>query len=818
MIGFYLDSQLRNAVTVNTPKRFLCALVGGTQTGSLYLGDPYTATVRTAAASGAATIVTNQTFEFPEAGSAIVTQGGHDTMTITYTGLTSQSLTGVTGLTAPLAVDDVIRPNIAWRSRGNIVFFGAGNDLTNGLLVSFGTPVLSSNPSWQTSFGVMGAAFIVPQAAISSGVAHALRMDVQLTIPAGDLAELTDWQIHTSNFFAYQAGDSSAIPSTAAGILPSASAYLLRQDQMLKQSARLLSANRRVSRTIPGFIVGEYRWRDETEINAGTIVPTRWDTDVNAVGFDKFIDGIGDNDDLKPLGLTEIEESVFLNIEDGTYFDGPVRYFLPGSSMLEFLSGYATQHTLQQTPAWPAPVFVGTWQRDSNGFYSIATNYRYQAGSQFDANGLQFQLNRRTRTITLSQPQAQLPVLLGVLSGSGTDYFSLPIYPVFSIQNVYVDHGPSIAHGGCTDFTYNFDEGTMVVRSAPGVTGEPVYAICDPAVAVLYETINQTRQLPPDLNPAFSGLAEGFVYLQHRRLAPISVALSCDKPLIDIPATYSSVIDMVAYGPVYFNGDYALLSATAYGPLNGETVPNVRMKVVVDPETWSGSINYQDPNTEDVVVTTGADGAVSMVFTPSPDWGMYIPPIAASSGLAGLRLTTIANDTIVLPEGIPISQVFDGTDWLSTVYLDFNNNALFGKVGADTAAGEIAWTTSGTPGHPDYKTNGLRTSWGLNPIQALDQHGNNYTSSSFDGVVVALVFAQPLPTISTIGSYFLTFLQRVTLQLQVLDSNVESNTILLQMATPPAIQDNPWLILNSATNGQLNVYRLGYQPGNTPIF
>jgi hypothetical protein len=81
-----------------------------------------------------------------------------------------------------------------------------------------------------------------------------------------------------------------------------------------------------------------------------------------------------------------------------------------------------------------------------------------------------------------------------------------------------------------------------------------------------------------------------------------------------------------------------------------------------------------------------------------------------------------------------------------------------------------------------------------------------------------LVFAQPLPTISTIGSYFLTFLQRVTLQLQVLDSNVESNTILLQMATPPAIQDNPWLILNSATNGQLNVYRLGYQPGNTPIF
>jgi hypothetical protein len=84
------------------------------------------------------------------------------------------------------------------------------------------------------------------------------------------------------------------------------------------------------------------------------------------------------------------------------------------------------------------------------------------------------------------------------------------------------------------------------------------------------------------LNPAFSGITSGFVYLQHRQLAPVSISLACDKPLIAIPATLESIIDLVAYGPVYFNGDYSLLSATAHGPLNGEVVPNVTMKVVVD--------------------------------------------------------------------------------------------------------------------------------------------------------------------------------------------------------------------------------------------
>jgi len=95
------------------------------------------------------------------------------------------------------------------------------------------------------------------------------------------------------------------------------------------------------------------------------------------------------------------------------------------------------------------------------------------------------------------------------------------------------------------------------------------------------------------------------------------------------------------------------------------------------------------------------------------------------------------------------------------------------------------------------------------PIEALDVNGNNYTSSLFTGEVVALVYAQPIPSSTTTGAYFLTFLQRVQINLQVLDSNLSSNTVLLQMADPPLIIENPWLVLSDAIQGYLAQYRLG---------
>src|SRR5208283_428131 len=104
-----------------------------------------------------------------------------------------------------------------------------------------------------------------------------------------------------------------------------------------------------------------------------------------------------------------------------------------------------------------------------------------------------------------------------------------------------------------------------------------VFAVCTPALAVLYDTAPTSSLVidSVDLNPAFAGLSSGYVYLAQTRQEAASLVLSCDKPLIPVPATLSSIIGLIAYGPVYFNGDYALLQVTAYSGVSGETLSNV---------------------------------------------------------------------------------------------------------------------------------------------------------------------------------------------------------------------------------------------------
>jgi len=351
-----------------------------------------------------------------------------------------------------------------------------------------------------------------------------------------------------------------------------------------------------------------------------------------------------------------------------------------------------------------------------------------------------------------------------------------------------------------------------------------VMASCVPAVAVLYETGTSESLILSnlDLNPAFAGISGGVVYLQQSRQEAASIVLSCDKPLINIPATYTSIVGLVAYGPVYFNGDYALLQATAYSQVPGQVIQGAVLEVVVnDPDylgtPWSGTLNGIDPSVQTVTVTTGADGSANMIFRPTKDYGFSIPPTAASGGLAGLATTNMTNDTIVLPEPVPISQIrpMTETGWLVTVYAVYNNSPLFGMVGA--GPGEVAWaatTSPNGPGTPGYKTNGLfeplnGTANLLYPIRALDASGFNYDNDLFSGEVVSLVYPQTLLTGGTIGAYFITFTQRVLLRMQAVGSNVESNSILLEMGPALLINDNVWLILNDAINGYLNQYRLG---------
>jgi hypothetical protein len=397
-----------------------------------------------------------------------------------------------------------------------------------------------------------------------------------------------------------------------------------------------------------------------------------------------------------------------------------------------------------------------------------------------------------------------------------------------------------------TNFVFDREQGTLQIKapsgagvSIPGaLSGESVYAVVDPAVAVLYETgSDDTRQLTEvDVNPAFSGLAGGFLYLQHRRQKPNSLVLSCDKPRIDIPASISSIIGLVAYGPVFFEGDYALLICTAYGKIPGEVIPNAKLQVVVD-NTFTGLLNYQDPLNETVEVVTGGDGTANLIFIPKAGFGAYVPTVSASGSLAGRATTHIANDTLVLPTAIPIEQIHNAQEgWLATTYFVRNNNPLFGMVGADPTLGEIVFATQGTVGTSAYKTNGMREPWRLSsggldlirPIEALDANGVNYTGGGFLGTVKKLVFSTAVPLDGTVGAYFVSFIQRVTIKMQLENSDIFSNSILLEMAVPDVIIEDPWLYVDgkvtlppvysgptlitpgTSTNGLVNQFRLGY--------
>ena len=486
MIGFYQDAALQDPALAATPKRFLLPLAGGVKPGTLYLGDPYTATVTAPAAIGATGISLDQTFEFPTSGSAVVYipaigSAPASKIVINYTGTTNNSLTGVTGLTQALGIDYLVRPNLVWRSRGNVVFFASGMDVPNNLLVAFGVPTSSSASCRATAFGVAGSAYISTTTSIAAGAENMMRIDVSVTVPPGAQQEFTNWGVSTSTFFSYQSGNTSAIPTTAVGVVPTAPGYVIRRDQMLPLAARLLPANRQVSATTPGFVIGKYRWRDQDEINAAALVPVEWDANVDAIGIDKFTSGIGDNTDLQPLGFVEgtgnDANSVFLEVQDGSYFDGPVRYFLPGTPGLEFKDGTVLTHVLANQPNPNKPIFVGTWQQDSDGFYSVATSYRFQA-SAFASNGNpQFKLNQATNTVTLNQPLAQQTLFLGVLGGTGNDTFNLPIYPVFSIQNMYIALGGDLGTAPLNSFDFDSDRWDSRPSHRPRRpvhTGQPV--------------------------------------------------------------------------------------------------------------------------------------------------------------------------------------------------------------------------------------------------------------------------------------------------------------------------------------------------------
>lgn len=655
MLTWFKDAALTLPVKAATPKWFSFPLKGSQKTASIWLGDAYTSIVSQAIGSGDTTIHLTQTDEFPTSGVITI-----DLEDIQYTGVTpspTPTLTGCTrGFNSTTAtghtVGTTVFPHITYTSSGNITVFISG-------MVAGPSSLSLAVPTG--SFGPPGVPLLLSISTINSGVANAVEIRLQLSVPVGPEQKYTNLSVSTTPMT--RPGDTVSGFATIV-VQPPGVIYVQQRDQGLKQRLRLLPLNRKIAANLPGFEWGQYRWRDNTSENAKEVVPTRWDIDTSLITQD-FIGGvgsIGETNDIEPIDLEEKESSIFLRSRRGQYFTGVKRYYLPSDNFnLEFLPCYPSlpfTYTLLKPPKEQTPVFVGRWRLDGQLFYETDKQARYRFPGTFDpiSSEAQFMVDRKTGVLTVNAA-TQIPqttILLGVLSGGTDEQFDMPFYPLDKIVHLYVGD-PIIP---IPTFAFDRENGSVSFAKVPGTNGgQPLFAVVDAAIAVLYEydvpdnteiqntnipdeveLLKNTRLLTPDLNPAFSGLSSGFVYLQHRVLKPVKVTLSADKPQIAIPPTLSSIIGLIAYGPIFYNGDHALLTATAIGSLPNEVVPGAHLQVIpggldfvtglpLQNYPFRGLINGKDPNTESIVVITGGDGIANLVFQPSPNFGFYIPTV-----------------------------------------------------------------------------------------------------------------------------------------------------------------------------------------------
>jgi hypothetical protein len=780
VISFFKDANLTIPVSQSAPKRVLIPAASATKIVSLWLGDAYSAKLTAAASIGATTLTLDQTDEFMPSGTALV-----NGLTVIYTGKTTTTLTGVTGVTSALVSGLVITPNTKWILSGNLSIVPISNDSSMNLL-------LSGKRSDLTIFNFPGSPILYSQTQLVIG--QSVQLDVQVTLNAGERT-FDSAKFLASTFYKRDATNNAAPGVDEIGTGPQAYLYIQQHDQGTPSIIRVLSAARQVQPKLPGFLFDQYRWRDENTINAKAIVPGSWQVDIAAIGIDKFLAGIGQGDDLKPLGIQEQDDdSLNLLMDGGFYYTGPNGYYLPADPRLEIFRSVNLQYTLAAKPKPQTPIFVGTWQRDSKGAYETYQKFRYQPAINPSNSELQFTIDRKTSLITLSTAPPDFTMFLGITSGQASDTFNLNIFPVDFIDQVWIDYGVGNLSTNCPTYSFDRDGGTVTVTN-PGVgAGLPLYGSCRAAVAVLYDG-GETDQIvvPVELNPAFSGLSSGFVYLQQRKLIPGSLVLATDKPQITLPGT-----NELAYGPVYFDGDYSLLTATVYGINQTETVPDIELTVVPG-ANFQGLLNYKDPNTGPVTASTGGDGSANLIYIPGSNYGYFLPTASQ---------THVAADTLTLPVPVPVAQIFLNGTWLIATHAMYNNDPYYGMAGA--GAGQIPWLTSGTPGTVNYRTNGLRQNLNLNPAQALDASGQDATVTGQP--VVKLIYPQSLPT-AYVGSYLVTFQYVVSLQVTAADYGLVSNTVILQMALPPdPVITNPWLIFNDLVNGRLNQYRLGSLP------
>lgn len=811
MLNFYTDSALNNQITSAYTERICMPSAGGSKIVSVYLGDPYSTFLATATSAGATTVFLQDTSEFLTSGTATI--NGVD---FTYTGTTNDSLTGCSGVPAA-TIGTTIRPHTIYVASGNVTVYPTGI----GFTPEFSIQLSSNYPT--VGFGFAQNPVIYSSTYID--IQTPLRVYIQANVLAGAIADFTNWGLSTSGFAIRDISDNTPATTTEGLVQPYMYGEIYRADQSPTFNQRIFQLSRQITNLNPGFVVGEYRWRDKQTINGYGFIPPNWNLDPVAIGTQKFQSGIGYGSDLEVIDLVAVGTSIYPVLNGGQYFYEPFRNYLPVDPVVEILNGTVLNHTLTQTPVPQTPIEVGLWLLNTNGAYLPGTVYSYtgvlnnpDGTARTDLPEYYFSINRTTNVVTLNTVMPTQTMYMGQIQGT-TTVFNLPAYPITSAISIYAYYGGAKPNAYASYTAFN-DTNRQVTVTIPGTNpGDGVYIEFSPTLMCLYDVgIGSRTETSVDINPANAGIASGYYYLEHRSRTISSITLVSDKPEIDIPATFTSVINVIAYGPVYSQGDYSILTGAAT-TASGEVVPGATLNVIVG-VGFTGLINYVDPVTEPVTVVTGGDGEVNFIYTPFGQPGYYIPPVAATGSLAGLKTTTIVNDTLVLPVPISISQIWNASEgWLVYTYNVLNNQPFYGQIGANTSLGQIPYVTTGTEGGSNWQSNGeiIVLSNGSNyvyPINALDSNGNSYTSDEFSGNVTQLVYASSMLTTTDIGAYFVSYLQRVTIQLFDPNTGIYSNTVILQMQYPSVIQDNEWLYLNNATSGLLNSFRLGWvNPG-----
>ena len=608
--------------------------------------------------------------------------------------------------------------------------------------------------------------------------------------------------------------------------LGSAAIAFARRDQGPASQMRVLTPDRQIPNAMPCFQWGEYIWRSD-EQSSKEIIPTNWDVDLSAFDESQFTSGISHGDDLKLVGIDKVTDtnSVVPIVQSGEYFIGSERNYFPVKPGLEIINPCTDgPFALWSTPQRITPIFVGRWRSNQVDRYVKDIDCRYvgkkfSVNSDFDTDdtGFQFRLDRPAQQIFLNQKMQDETGYIGIFPSTETEFtFRLPVHPIFQLKRIYISGG-SIP----TNWEFNQADGTVrvVLDSAvqPLWAGKLVFADFTPGFAVLYETglpDDTTTITSVELNPVFAGVADGYLYLQHKVWQPKSIQLQVDKPRV--PYITSATPEDIQFGPV-FPTDFAILTLTAFGSNSDELITGAKFRVQVDKTEFVGSINYRDPLTEDVWVTTGADGSASLVYTPANTYGRYID------------LGSISDKTLTLPEQIELDQLYDGSGQYSIhTYAVMGDDPYLGKIDADTAMGEIAFVASGTPGTISYKTNGRRLEWkdtAGNPVFPADLQDENrasYTSAGFSGKVKYIIFTDAIRTGTGIGAYFVAFAGKVTVRLYSPTFNVLSNPITLRVVPPEQItedsysDDSLWvpiagyLTMNDFAqgSGRLNVNRL----------